>query len=120
MATTGDVSVKAARSELPKRASKVVARISELLFSGYRDHVAAVGADVQRLAGCALFVTRCVVNSKFIPSDHEVDVIRQVLLDFMRLCNSALDAAQELQLGELIEEFRDQIRHGSSAWAPRG
>jgi len=120
MATTGDVSVKMARADLPKKASKVVARVSELLFSGYRDHVASVGADVRRLAGCILYVTRSVVNSKFIPADHEVDVIRRVLLDFMRLCNSALDAAQELELLELVEEFRDQIRYGSKAWAARG
>lgn len=120
MATTGDVSVKAARSDLPKRATKVIARVSELLFAGYRDHVAAVGSDVRRLAGCALYTTRCVVNSKFIPSDREIEVIRRILLDFMRLCNSALDAAQELQLVELIEEFRDQIRYGSKAWEARG
>lgn len=119
MAATGDVVVRE-HAALPESANKVVARVSTLVFNGYRDHVAVVGRDLRKLAGCILFVTRCIVNSKFVPAAFEVDTARRVLLDFLRACNAALEPEEERHLVAMIDEFRDLIRYGSQQWKPRG
>ena len=106
--------------ELPDKAKKAIARVSDLVSAGYLDVAQRSGGRLDRCAGAFVYAVGRIVNSKNIPAAHEQAVAERVLFDLLLRAGVALADELRRDASELIADIIDQLRNGGTSFKPRG
>lgn len=111
--------IKREAAELGSKAKKAIARISSLIGEVFIDLIRPRSDKID--VALVLTTVQKVVNSKFIPKDHEFDIALGLLLDVYRKVGTIFEGEQRRDLEDLIETIRTIIRSSDSKqWKARG
>lgn len=119
MAAVRVVDKPATPPQLPSKAAKAVACLSDQLEKGYGELVRAAAGNLSRVVPAIMYVCVGVVNSKAIAAAHEHGIAAAVLLD--QFARSQWTATNEMvaELEACVADFIDQFRCGPRV-KPRG